>query len=85
VRKFRGELGLSQEQLAFDAGLHRTYISGVERGVRNPTITVLEQIAGARSRGGPAPGRARITFVNYRPSAGDQGDPPVDLLPDGAR
>ena len=45
VRKFRGELGLSQEQLAFDAGLHRTYISGVERGVRNPTVTVLEQVA----------------------------------------
>jgi transcriptional regulator with XRE-family HTH domain len=45
VRKFRAELGLSQEQLAFEAGLHRTYVSGVERGVRNPTITVLEQIA----------------------------------------
>jgi transcriptional regulator with XRE-family HTH domain len=45
VRKFRGELGLSQEQLAFEAGLHRTYVSGVERGVRNPTVTVLEQIA----------------------------------------
>jgi transcriptional regulator with XRE-family HTH domain len=47
VRKFRGELGLSQEQLAFEAGLHRTYINGVERGVRNPTVTVLEQIATA--------------------------------------
>ena len=45
MRKFRGELGLSQEQLAFEAGLHRTYISGVERGVRNPTVTVLEQVA----------------------------------------
>jgi transcriptional regulator with XRE-family HTH domain len=47
VRKFRGELGRSQEQLAFDSGLHRTYISGVERGVRNPTVTVLEKIAAA--------------------------------------
>jgi transcriptional regulator with XRE-family HTH domain len=47
VRKFRGELGLSQEQLAFEAKLHRTYISGVERGIRNPTVTVLEQIATA--------------------------------------
>jgi transcriptional regulator with XRE-family HTH domain len=47
VRKFRGELGLSQEELAFEAGLHRTYISGVERGIRNPTVTVLEQIARA--------------------------------------
>ena len=47
VRKFRKELGLSQEGLAFAAELHRTYISGVERGVRNPTVLVLEQIAKA--------------------------------------
>ena len=47
VRKFRKELGLSQEGLAFTAELHRTYISGVERGVRNPTVLVLEQIAKA--------------------------------------
>lgn len=33
--------------MAFTAGLHRTYISGVERGVRNPTILVLDQIADA--------------------------------------
>lgn len=47
VRKFRQERAWSQEELAFEAGLHRTYISGVERGVRNPTVLVLKQIATA--------------------------------------
>ncbi len=45
LKRFRQELGLSQENFAFKAGLHRTYISGIERGVRNPTILVLEEIA----------------------------------------
>jgi len=47
VKKYRKELGLSQEGLALDCGLHRTYISGVERGIRNPTVLVLDQIAAA--------------------------------------
>lgn len=47
VKRFRQEKGLSQEALAFEAKLHRTYISGVERGVRNPTVVVLEGIASA--------------------------------------
>jgi transcriptional regulator with XRE-family HTH domain len=45
VRRIRQALGLSQEKLAFECEVHRTYISGVERGVRNPTILVLERIA----------------------------------------
>lgn len=45
VRKFRDKRGLSQEALAFETDLHRTYISGVERGVRNPTILVVERLA----------------------------------------
>lgn len=47
MRSAREALGVSQEELADRAGVHRTYISGVERGVRNPTITVLEKIAKA--------------------------------------
>jgi transcriptional regulator with XRE-family HTH domain len=47
LQKVRKEKGLSQETLAFDSGIHRTYISGVERGIRNPTATVLYRIARA--------------------------------------
>ena len=47
LKRLRLDRHLSQEDLAFEAGLHRTYISGVERGVRNPTVMVLEEIAKA--------------------------------------
>ena len=47
VRKFRKEADWSQEDLAFECDLHRTYISGVERGVRNPTVMILNNIAQA--------------------------------------
>jgi transcriptional regulator with XRE-family HTH domain len=47
LQHLRAEKGWSQEELADRSGLHRTYISGVERGVRNPTITVVEKIATA--------------------------------------
>lgn len=47
VRRIRMEHGLSQEALAFECGLHRTYVSGVERGIRNPTVVVLARLAKA--------------------------------------
>ncbi len=51
VQRLRKAKGWSQEELAFECGLHRTYISGVERGIRNPTVTVLEKIARALETG----------------------------------
>ena len=47
VRALRAEAGISQEKLAELSGLHRTYISGVERGERNPSLTSISRIAKA--------------------------------------
>ncbi|WP_109794313.1 helix-turn-helix domain-containing protein [Minwuia thermotolerans] len=47
IRRLRQSQGWSQEQFAFEAGIHRTYISDLERGTRNPTITVVEKLAAA--------------------------------------
>jgi transcriptional regulator with XRE-family HTH domain len=45
LKKYRNEAGYSQEGLALECNIHRTYVSGVERGIRNPTVTVLEKLA----------------------------------------
>jgi len=45
IRVRRDALGLTQEQLAEKAGLHWTFISGVERGIRNISILKLHRIA----------------------------------------
>lgn len=47
MKRLRKERGLSQEALADAAGLDRTYVSGIERLVRNPTITVVDRVAHA--------------------------------------
>lgn len=47
LRRLRTDKGWSQEEFADRAGLHRTYVSGVERGVRNPTITIVAALAKA--------------------------------------
>lgn len=47
LRKERTDRGWSQEEFADLAGLHRTYVSDLERGARNPTILVLERLAAA--------------------------------------
>ena len=45
MKRLRKERGWSQEALADEAGLDRTYISGIERVVKNPTVSVIERIA----------------------------------------
>jgi transcriptional regulator with XRE-family HTH domain len=47
MRHLRETRGFSQEAFADLCGLHRTYLSGVERGTRNPTLAVIERIAKA--------------------------------------
>ena len=47
IKAQRASLGISQEELAHRAGLHRTYVSDLERGARNPSIESIEKLAGA--------------------------------------
>lgn len=65
---------LSQEALAVDAGIDRTYVSRLERGLENPTVAVLEQIAGAL--------QADIAEFFARPKPGEA---PPATLPSGRK
>lgn len=47
MRDLREDQNISQEDLASKADLHRTYLGGVERGERNPTLTMICKIAAA--------------------------------------
>lgn len=44
-RQLRERAEISQEELAFRAGLDRTYVSGIERGRRNPSVRSMQRIA----------------------------------------
>ncbi|MDM8354276.1 MAG: transcriptional regulator [Brevundimonas sp.] len=45
VRALREQAGFSQEELAFRAGMKRTYLSDLERGTRNPSVRALGRLA----------------------------------------
>lgn len=45
LKRLRRTKGWSQEEYAFEAGIHRTYVSDIERGARNPTIEILVKLA----------------------------------------
>ena len=45
LKRLREAKKLSQEAFALDTGVHRTYVSGVERGIRNPTVTIVAKLA----------------------------------------
>ncbi|WP_439373236.1 helix-turn-helix domain-containing protein [Bradyrhizobium sp. DASA03120] len=45
VRRIRVDLGIPQEQLAYDAGIDRSYMGGLERQAENPTIDLLDRLA----------------------------------------
>jgi transcriptional regulator with XRE-family HTH domain len=64
IRDVRRQRGMSQESLALVCGLDRTYISGIERGVRNPSLTNILKIAAAL---GTSPS---VLFARAQSSAG---------------
>lgn len=45
LRDLRNKKCLSQEKFAFEAGLHRTYVSQLERGLKTPSLDTLQRIA----------------------------------------
>jgi transcriptional regulator with XRE-family HTH domain len=47
LRRLRRAKGMGQEKFALEFGIDRTYVSGIERGTRNPTITVVQRLADA--------------------------------------
>lgn len=47
LRRIRASRGVSQESLAVDAGVDRSYVSGIEREEFNPTVDILDRLAAA--------------------------------------
>jgi transcriptional regulator with XRE-family HTH domain len=76
VRSLREQEGLSQDQLATRCGMHRTYIGGIERGERNPTVSVLYRLAD----GLQTTGSGLLSVAEAQPDISSRGQ----LTPTGA-
>lgn len=82
LKLFRSELGLTQEELAWRAGLHRSYVADVERGARNLSLSSIEKLAEALEISITAlfaRSEAAAPEVNNQLPAGVRGRP-VDIL-----
>jgi DNA-binding XRE family transcriptional regulator len=73
LRALRQHRGLSQEAFALRAGLHRTYVGGIERGERNPSLVNLGRIADALGVS-----LERLFAGLVAPEAGRPTPPPAD-------
>ena len=74
LRRLRVKKAVSQENLAVDAGVDRTYVSRLERGLENPTVLVIEKLALALE--------TEIVEFFAQPLP---GEPPPKPLPGGRR
>ena len=75
LRRARVQAGLTQESLADRTGLHRTYISLLERGLRSPTVSVLSGLSEAL---GIRASEILAQFEDGEGAAGGTADPPRD-------
>jgi len=74
IRSLRTKAGLSQEELADRAGIHVTYLSGVERGLRNPSIRNVRRLAQAMG----VPTKELFSFEEPPPGSNDQPERPTN-------
>ncbi|MBC8792748.1 MAG: transcriptional regulator [Tagaea sp. CACIAM 22H2] len=74
LRRLRVRAGLSQENLAYDAGIDRSYVGRLERGLENPSVAILEKLSKVLG--------VKLAEFFVIPAA---GEPPPKPLPGGRR
>lgn len=74
LRRLRVKRGVSQEALAVDAGVDRSYVGRIERGIENPTVETLDRLASALDVG-----------VGEMLHAPQPGETPPGTLPKGRK